>query len=196
MPELLKAVEKGYKIIKIHEVWHFKDKKKGLFLNYVKQWLKIKQESAGYPSWADTDKKKQQYVTDYENRQGIKLDPALIVKNPGRKATAKLMLNSFWGKFGENLNKPQVKSVTTPAALFVHLYNNLDNVERIRICTSDVLEIVTRTPNDNLLDNGKNLFIAAFTTCHACLKLYSYLDLLKRQVLYFDRFSHLQVETW
>ena len=120
-PELLKAVEKGYRIIKIHEVWHFKERKKGLFRDYVNQWLKIK-EFAGYPSWADTAEKKVQYVSDYETRQGIKLDPDNIVKNPGRKATAKLMLNSFWGKFGENLNKPQVLAITSPAALFQVLH--------------------------------------------------------------------------
>ena len=40
---------------------------------------------------------------------------------------------------------------------------------------------------ENQIDNGRvNIFMAAFTTCWACLKLYSYLDQLKQQVLYFD----------
>ena len=41
-PELLKAVEKGYQIIKIHEVWHFPEsqRKEGLFAPYVNTWLK------------------------------------------------------------------------------------------------------------------------------------------------------------
>ena len=35
-------------------------------------------------------------------------------------------------------------------------------------------------------DNGKvNIFIAAFTTCNARLKLYSYLEQLQQGVLYF-----------
>ncbi len=46
------------------------------------------------------------YVGQYQQKEGIALDPFLMQKNPGRKATAKLMLNSFWGKFGENLHKP------------------------------------------------------------------------------------------
>ena len=48
-PELVKAVEKGYTLIKIHEVWHFppEQRQTGLFANYVNTWLKIKQESAG-----------------------------------------------------------------------------------------------------------------------------------------------------
>ena len=31
-----------------------------------------------------------------------------------------------------------------------------------------------------------NIFIAAFTTCWALLKLYSYLDQVQQQVLYYD----------
>ena len=45
-------------------------------------------------------------------------DRASIAKNPGRKATAKLMLNSFWGKFGERINKPTTVTVKDPAHLF------------------------------------------------------------------------------
>ena len=46
--ELQKAVELGYQIRKIHEVWHFReeDRKVGLFADYFNTWLKIKQESA------------------------------------------------------------------------------------------------------------------------------------------------------
>ena len=54
-PELEKAVELGYTIVKIPEVWHFDETQRGLFANYVNKWLKVKQESAGYPHWATTD---------------------------------------------------------------------------------------------------------------------------------------------
>ena len=186
-PELIKAVEKGYRITRIHEVWHFEKGVKGLFKDYINTWLKVKQESSGYPTWADTEEKKTQYREDYQEYQGIDLDPALIAKNAGRKATAKLMLNSFWGKFGENLDKQHVHSVTDTAHLFSILYDSLDRVERIRICNDDLLEVVVREHEENQIDNGKrNIFIAAFTTCNARLKLYSYLDLLQKQVLYFD----------
>ena len=49
-PELQMAVTKGYKIIHIHEVWHFPEEqqKKGLFADYVNTWLKIK-EASGWP---------------------------------------------------------------------------------------------------------------------------------------------------
>ena len=186
-PELLKAREKGYRIVQIHEVWHFPRRVKGLFQDYVNKWLKVKQESSGYLSWADSEEKKAEYRQNYLQHQGIDLDPNLITKNAGRKATAKLMLNSFWGKFGENLDKTRVVPVTDTAQLYSALYHNTENVERIRICNDDLLELVIREDGGNQLSNGRqNIFIAAFTTCFARLKLYQYLDLLKERVLYFN----------
>ena len=100
-PELLKAVEKGYKIIKIHEVWHFPEhqRRTGLFKNYIDTWLKVKQESSGWPSWCTNNEKKREYIIKYEDREGIRLDISQIAKNPGRKATAKLMLNRYFFQF-------------------------------------------------------------------------------------------------
>ena len=96
-PEIEKAVEKGYVIKHIHEVWHFPEsqRKTGLFAEYVDKWLRLKQESAGWPSWCQTLEQKREYILDYEQKEGIRLDVANITKNPGRKATAKLMLNRY-----------------------------------------------------------------------------------------------------
>ena len=38
---------------------------------------------------------KREYILSYQEREGIRLEIARIAKNPGRKATAKLMLNGF-----------------------------------------------------------------------------------------------------
>ena len=95
-PELQKAVEKGYEIQKIHEVWHFpgENRREGLFAGYVNTWLKLKQESAGWPSGVETAEQKADYIKRYEEHEGIKLDPEKIAVNPGRKSIAKLLLNT------------------------------------------------------------------------------------------------------
>ena len=100
-PELVKAVEKGYTLIKIHEVWHFppEQRQTGLFANYVDTWLKLKQESAGWPGWCQTLEQKREYILRYQEQEGIRLDIPSIAKNPGRKATAKLMLNRYFFQF-------------------------------------------------------------------------------------------------
>ena len=114
------AVEKGYRITKINEVWHFPPEQRvtGLFAAYVNTWLKIKQEASGWPRWCDTEQKKHQYIHDYYQREGIQLEYDRIEKNPGLKALAKLMLNSFWGKFGEKQNKPTTITIARPHILF------------------------------------------------------------------------------
>ena len=87
-----------------------------------------------------TEEDKAQYVREYEVHEGIQLDPTMIRKNPGRKATAKLMLNSFWGKFGERMNKPRVETITSAAGLFRRVSGPLLTIHAIRICTPAVLE--------------------------------------------------------
>jgi len=179
----------GYTLNKIHEAHHFppEQRRKGLFADYVNTWLKIKQESAGYPNWCNTPEDKARYVHQYQQKEGIALDPTVIQKNPGRKATAKLMLNSFWGKFGENLHKPTTQVVYNAAQLFALVSNLLNDIRQVRIANDEALEVVHAELKDNQPDNGRiNIFVAAFTTCWALLKLYSYLEHLKQQVLYFD----------
>ena len=96
--ELLKALEKGYQILRLHEVWHFPKQSNELFKEYVDTFLKIKQEASGYPKDCVTLEQRQTYVAEYLEHEGIKLDPEKITHNPGLRALAKLMLNSFWGK--------------------------------------------------------------------------------------------------
>ncbi|CAB4044991.1 DNA polymerase, partial [Paramuricea clavata] len=57
--------------------------------------LSVTTLASGFPPECDTDEKKEQYIADYATKEGIQLDPRQIVKNPGLRALAKLMLNSF-----------------------------------------------------------------------------------------------------
>ena len=184
-PELQEARARGYILVRIHEVWHFQDSKVGLFADYVNTWLQIKQESAGWPSWCQTEEQKQEYKRLYKEKEGIELQN--VQKNPGRKQVAKLMLNSFWGKFGERTNKSKVLQLKQPHELFNILTDGANHVQTLRICNDDILEVVYKQTEANDMPNPKtNIFIACFTTCWARLKLYSYLHRLQKQVLYYD----------
>ena len=69
--------------------------------------------------------------------------------------------------------------LTTPCALWY--------IHTICICTDETLEVFYSHIADNQLDNSKtNIFVAAFTTCLAHLKLYASLEMLGQQGLYFD----------
>ena len=93
--ELKMAVQKGYQVLKLHEVWHWPEnqRKTGLFRPYVNKFLKAKQEASGWPSDVTSEEQKTQYLTRYTEREGIQLDRERVESNPGRKQVAKVMLN-------------------------------------------------------------------------------------------------------
>jgi hypothetical protein len=91
-PEIKLAVEKGYVIQKVEEVWGF-EKDNTLFTGYVNHFLKQKTEASGYPATVITEADKDAYIKAYEDYEGVKLDKKKIAKNPGRRFIAKLALN-------------------------------------------------------------------------------------------------------
>ena len=103
-PEIEKAVERGYVVQKIFEVYHWDNTSQhdpssqdtGLFTKFINTFLKIKQECSGWPDWCGDDPaKRDQYIKSYLEHEGIQLDPEQIVHNPGKRALAKLILNRY-----------------------------------------------------------------------------------------------------
>ena len=98
-----------------------------------------------------------------------------------------LFFFSFWGKLGERVNKPTTVTVQDPAHLFRSISDSALDISTLRLCTYDILEAVYTSVKENAVKGTKtNIFIAAFTTCNATLKLYESLDTLQKQVLYYD----------
>ena len=93
--EIEKAIEKGYEVLCVHEVWHFPQTTDESFKDYVDTFLKIKQELSGYPKNCVTEDQKQRYVNEYFQVENIQLDRNNIKYNPGMRALSKQMLNSF-----------------------------------------------------------------------------------------------------
>ena len=103
-------------------------------------WLKLKEEASGWPKGCDTPKQRQAHIDAYYVREGIRLDPARIAKNPGQCALAKMMLNSIWGKFGQWLNKTQVREFTEPQPFLQFLDSDQVDVRYVRTLTEDRVE--------------------------------------------------------
>ena len=112
-PELEKAVEEGYVVLKINEVWHFPQSQQGLFAKYVNTWLKI-EEASGWPAGCTTQESQAQHLHVYAQWEGIRLDYNQVQHNPGCRTLTKVMLNSMWGKFGQRQNKMQVWDLLSP----------------------------------------------------------------------------------
>jgi hypothetical protein len=183
-PELHHALEVGYKII---EIWHWKETRVGLFANYVNHFMKEKSEASGWPESCNTDEKTQDYVAKVLQREQISLDVLKIENNPGRKAVAKLMLNSFWGKFGQRDNLTQTRFIYNPKKYFDLLRSEAVEIHDIYAVTPECMMVSTSHHDDyNEGGNAVNLAIAAFTTSHARIRLLKPMEKLGDRVLYGD----------
>ena len=186
-PELAKAVELGYQVQYIYEVWHFDETCQGLFEDYVNTWLKIKQEASGWPTRVDTEAQKQKYIQDYFEQEGIQLEYDKIEKNPGLRTLAKMMLNSMWGKFGQRLNKTQVQPFQDPQSFHRFLDTSTLDVRHVSVINDDMVEVHYQYQDEDIpVSPNLNIFVAAFTTCWARLRLYAALEPLGQRVLYYD----------
>jgi len=187
-PELHKAVEMGYEIQYIYEVWQFNETCEGLFRDYVNTWLKIKQEASGWPSWVgDDESKRQQYLREYEEHEGIQLEYDKIEHNAGLRTLAKMMLNSMWGKFGQPLNETQVKAYDDPQAFHRFLDTDTMDVRHVSVINDAMVELHYQYQDEDIpVSPHLNIFVAAFTTCWARLRLYAALERLGERVLYYD----------
>lgn len=107
--------------------------------------------------------------------------------NPSLRALAKLMLNSFWGKFGQRENMPKTSYVTDPGEYFDMLTSNHQQVKDVSYVSEEMVRLQWIFDDDFVETSGRtNVVIAAYTTAQARLKLYSFLEILDDRTLYAD----------
>jgi hypothetical protein len=123
--EVRLAVDKGYKIFKIQEVYQYEVTKYypetgdgGLFVEYINTFLKLKAEASGYPSWVRTPTDENQYIRQFYESEGIHLDKDSVSYNDSKRGLAKLYLNSMWEKLTERSNRTQTKLISEPHELY------------------------------------------------------------------------------
>ena len=193
--EIDKALEIGYKLIKYHSIWHFENKsqydpvtkKGGLFTEYVNFNLKGKTEASGFPNNCTTDLQKEKFIKEFHDKEGILLEKDKCIKNPGQRNERKKTLNCLWGFFALASDKTLFKIIYKKEELDHLLANDQFIIQNIDFCDEDFIQVSYSLREEfSCGSNNTNVIIAAFTTCHARLKLYSELEKLGHNVLYFD----------
>ena len=207
--ELSKAVDKGYKIVKIYEVYNWKKKSvyekncqtkftNGLFTDYIDLFLKVKQESSGLPAWVKDDVDLNKYVSEYLCNEGILLDKAKIEKNAPLRYTSKIFLNSLWGKFCENPKKRKNVIVTSKETYKVTeaLSDPSKLVTNFHILSPDMMVMESEDRWDSYIPatQSRNVYIGVFVTSHARLRLYNVMEEIGgSRILYYDTDSIIYV---
>ncbi|MBW0532615.1 hypothetical protein O181_072330 [Austropuccinia psidii MF-1] len=194
-PELHKALEKGYVISRVHEIYQYpgtmvfdpKTGQNGVLSAYVRCFMALKIQASGWPSDCVTEKDKNDYIEGILKFDGITVDPTKIDFNPALRTLSKLILNSFWGKMGEKTLRPKTQFVYDYSKLMNIVSDPTINVSGIVPLGDECLQ-VTYMPvedSDESLPTS-SLLHAAFTTCFGRLQLYKYLDMVKERALYCD----------
>ncbi|KAK9720169.1 hypothetical protein QE152_g22256 [Popillia japonica] len=191
--EVRKSIEKGYSVLEIYEVWKY-HVVNGLFREYIDEYLKIKQQATGWPLGCDSTEEKQKYIQQYLEKEGVKLNPDKIAKNPGLRQVGKAVITSFWGKLGQRENQSKTTIVNEPAQFFSLLTNPTINVNTVQTINENTL-VVNWEHKEEVYDPlpTVNVCLAAYTTAQARLKLYSYLEKLDDRVLYYDTDSVIYI---
>jgi len=121
MDEVKLAVQKGYRILEIHEVYEYQltqyNPKTGegrLFVNYINTFLKLKSETSGYPGWVQSPEEEDRYVESFWQSEGIRLDKEYIRSNAAQRGLAKLCLNSMCGNLTEQKDRTMTSIKTEP----------------------------------------------------------------------------------
>ena len=184
--EIAKAIEKGYTLMDIYEVWHFERTSTELFKEYIRKFLKIKLETSNFDCSED----------EYRNKErefGIELGK--LEYNPGLRFISKLCLNSLWGKFGQVPKYTQHKYIDTEYEFNrIILDDKIENIVLAFINDNTVYVSYDEKRDGELCSYNTNIYIACFTTSSARLRLYDMIDRIGRNVCYMDTDSVVYIE--
>lgn len=159
---------------------------KDLFAEYVNQFLKKKVQSSELPSWCKTEADLALvalYTKQFLEREGVDLTDRGFEVNPGLRYLSKLMLNSFWGKFGQRENQTQTSVISQSHDVFKLLTDPSVEVQNLLVISDDVLLATWNWYEESCTPlNTVNVVNAAYTTANARLELYKYLEPLGKRI--------------
>jgi len=118
------AVEKGYRILEIYEVYEYEVTQYkpetgavGILVDYIDTFLKLKAKASGYPGWVRSPEHEELYFESFWKNEGIRLERESIKSNAAKRCLANLFHNSMWGKLTDRSDRTQSKDISEPKDL-------------------------------------------------------------------------------
>lgn len=185
--EVQLALEMGYLIVDTFEIWEYEveiydnvTKTGGIFTKYMNTFLKLKQESSGWPHENMSEEQKNQYIESFYNAEGIQLVKENICPNPQSRTLAKNCLNSLWGKFIELETRPKTDVFREPQHFLNHVFSGGVEVIEILPFGENLVWVNWKFKNTEQIDPlpHVSLAVGAFTTAYGRIRLYK--EILKK----------------
>ena len=148
LDEVRLAVDKGYKILEIYEVYEYQvtqyypeTGEGGLYVDHINTFLKLKAEASGYRCWVRSPEDEERYVESFWTNEGIRLDRESIKSNAAKRGLANLCLNSMWGKLTEKNDWTQTNVFSKPKDLCRFLATSGIELPNVEFTSDDVVWI-------------------------------------------------------
>ncbi|KAL3125722.1 hypothetical protein niasHT_002682 [Heterodera trifolii] len=188
--ELNKALELGYAVTDLFEVWHYEEWDGEMFRGYMNTFVGMKVQASGWPTGYDSEECHDEYIDEFERAEGIRLEREKIANNSGLRMVAKLLANSLWGKFAQRVGRTEVRYASSPTEFHCLLDDPSIEVLDFHHVSPHLDRVVVKTKADFSKAPATNcLPIAIFVTSYARLHLYSYIEKvvqLGHKLLYCD----------
>jgi hypothetical protein len=135
--ELKLALQKGYKITKIHSALEY-EKYTGLMKDYVEFFLKMKIQNNKHYSPEECEK-----INNSHSSLGFSfnVESNNTCKNPGMKQLAKICLNSLWGKFAQRSTLDSYEYITEWRRLLLQINDNTKKTNSWHIINENCVEL-------------------------------------------------------
>lgn len=188
--EVQVARQHGYRVTRVYEVCHFEQQSDELFRSYVRKFLKVKTEAAG---WAKlgcvTEEAKREFLEEFQREEGIELEYDRVGEslNAGLYFVAKLCLNSLWGKLGQRAQFSTTTDTFERGAYDKIVHADEHEIQHV-IMHDQVCRTVTYKKRVDFAGTSPNtnIAIACYVTAFARIKLWQVIHRLGRRVLYMD----------
>jgi hypothetical protein len=180
------AVNKGYKILEIQEIFEYvvtqydpETGEGGLFVVYINTFLKLKAEASEYPSWVRTPDDEDRYIASLIRVKESDLTDFMRY-NAAKRGLSKHCLNSLWGKLTPIISDPQ--------ELYKLLVTTGIEVQNMMLASDYVVCISWQYFSEERVPSRRhtNEVIGAYVTAGVRIHLYSYLDRLQDRAIYTD----------
>ena len=193
--ELKLALAEGYKIIEVYQIYNFKEKSNTLFKEFILEMLRGKMENSGFPKDVKSKREQDEYIETIKKNTGVILNRDNINFNPGARLYHKTILNSLWGKFGQNpANKALTERVTSSKKL-MEINSKIMN-KKIEVTNmysmnhedgSDTVLVDYKKKSHHIeVPSCSNPILASFVTAYGRIKLYKALKIIGTSLIYCD----------
>ena len=168
------TIRLGYDVLEYFELWHYPQGGSKFFKEFILNIVRRKIECSGFPPTCCTQEEKQHYVEELRNQSSVNTLVENIKNDPAGQYLNKIMVNSVWGKWMQNLSS-QHEIITCSTIREYHQCLHMGRVKRVSLISDRLLQVEIKQDqnidgknreheNNRVGLGGKNPIVRAFVT--------------------------------